>query len=296
MKKLIVDKKFDNKKLHDFLLYSFPSLSSNAIYKALRKKDIRINGKRVSENKTIFSQDEICIYIPDNILFNTNLDIIFEDSNIIILNKPFNLEITGNNSLTSLVQNNYSSEKEFPLPCHRLDRNTTGLIIFAKNEVALSILLEKFKNKEIEKHYACIVYGIPQKSSATLNDFLFKDSKKGMVYISPNTKPGYLPITTKYHVLKSNYKKNISILDVELVTGRTHQIRAHLAFINHPIIGDGKYGTNEINKKFKVKHQLLCSYKITFRFRGDSGILEYLSGKSFEIPYDNFYNIIEEHN
>ena len=294
MKKLIVDKKFDNKKLHAFLLYSFPNLSSNAIYKALRKKDIRINEKRVSENKTIFAQDEICVYIPDSILFPNNLDIIFEDSNILILNKPFNLEVTGNNSLTSLVQNNYSGERGFPLPCHRLDRNTTGLVIFAKNEASLSILLEKFKNKEIEKHYACIVYGIPQKDNATLNDFLFKDSKKGMVYISPNAKPGYLPIITKYHVLKSNYKKNISILDVELVTGRTHQIRAHLAFIHHPIIGDGKYGINEINKKFKVKHQLLSSYKIIFRFRESSGILEYLNGKSFEISYNSFYNIINE--
>ena len=288
MKKIVVDKKFNNKKLIDFILYSFPTLGINTIYKALRKKDIRINGKKVSENQTIFENDEVLIYISDDVLFSNQLSIVFEDENILVLNKHTNIEVTGANSLTSIVQASYPKA----MPCHRLDRNTTGLVLFAKNEDALNILLDKFKNREIEKHYICIVNGILSKKSDILNDFLFKDNKKSTVYISKTKSSGYLPITTKYKVLKENKRKNISLLDIELITGRTHQIRAHLAFIGHPILGDGKYGINEINKKFKVDKQLLCSYKIVFHFNYDSGILNYLNGKEIKISYANFEKIL----
>ena len=171
------------------------------------------------------------------------------------------------------------------MPCHRLDRNTSGLIIFSKSDEVNNILMEKFKNHEIEKRYLAKVIGIPIKKKDTLVHYLFKDNKKSIVYISDKPKTGYRKIITSYKVLNSNKKENTSILDINLETGRTHQIRAHLAFIGHPIIGDGKYGNNQINKKFNQKTQLLCSYYIKFNFNSDAGVLNYLNRK--EVKLDN---------
>ena len=287
MKKLIVNKKYDNKKLDKFLKDNISTLSNNLFYKTLRKKDIKINGKRVSENVTVFENDEILVYIPDNLLENKlNLDIIYEDNNILLINKPSNIEVTGQDSLTEVVHKLYSSCEFKPMPCHRLDRNTSGLILFAKNTQALEILLNKFKHHEIEKHYLALVYGIPQKKNERLISYLFKDSSKSFVYISDVPKKGYQKIITSYSLIES-FDNSTSLLDVEIETGRTHQIRAHLAHIGLPIIGDGKYGINEVNKKFKVKAQKLVSYKLIFRFESNSGILEYLNGKSFELKNKN---------
>lgn len=283
MKKLVVNKKYNNRKLDKFLKDNILNLSNNLFYKTLRKKDIKINGKRVSENVTVFEGDEIQVYISDNLLeSNLNLDIVYEDNNILLINKPSNIEVTGVQSLTEVVHKLYSSCEFKPMPCHRLDRNTSGLILFAKNKLALDILSEKFKHHEIEKHYLALVYGVPKKKNEKLVSYLFKDSSKSLVYISDVPKKGYQKIITSYSLIET-FDNNSSLLDVEIETGRTHQIRAHLAHINLPIIGDGKYGINEINKKFKAKTQKLVSYKLFFKFESDSGILEYLNKKSFEL-------------
>lgn len=286
MRTLIINNKNDGKKLNNILLKEFPNLSINSIYKALRKKDIRVNNIRISENVVLHTGDTLSIYISDDALFGqVSVNKIYEDDNILVVDKPIGLEVTGADSLTSILSNLYGFDI---LPCHRLDRNTSGLTIFAKNNEALDIMLKKFKNHEIEKHYACRVYGVPQSQHQILNAFLFKDTKKSIVYVSDTPKKGYLNIVTEYNVISSDKRDNTSILEVILHTGRTHQIRAHLAHIGLPIVGDGKYGINEINKKFNCKTQNLVSYLLKFNFSTDSGILNYLNGKEIKIDLPKF--------
>ena len=286
MKKIIVDNKFNNKKLQTFLQFNFDGLSSSMFFKTLRKKDIKINGKRVNENVVVFENDVIEIYLNDEFLFNTiELNIIYEDENILVVNKPSGIEVLDdlNNNLTKLIQEKYEMNNNFPYPCHRLDRNTSGLIIYAKNKEALDILNDKIEKHEIQKFYKCTVIGILNKKEDTLTDYLFKDSQKSLVYISSVPKQGYKKIITSYKVIEENKKDNLSILEVQLHTGRTHQIRAHLSHIGHPILGDGKYGINEINKKFNKKTQELTAYKLVFDFKTDASILNYLNGLNFVI-------------
>ena len=304
MRELEVPIKYDGKKLNTFLLDSFDGLSLNLLYKTLRKKDIRVNDQKVSENVLLHAGDHVKIYLTDEQLYkkpNCSISIVYEDENIVVVNKHSGIEVTGEHSLTSslisyyLNSNNNLQELEakkidsqkisnrnksiFIAPCHRLDRNTTGLVLFAKNEEALIILLNKFKNHEIEKHYRAMVIGVPLPKKATLTAYLFKDRKKSLVYISDFPKKGYEKIVTSYEVLSTNNNQNTSMLDVTLHTGKTHQIRAHLAHIGHPIVGDGKYGNNEMNKKLGFKLQQLCSYSLQFCFKTDSGILNYLNWK-----------------
>ena len=235
MKTIIVNEKYNNKKLDKIVFDNFPNLNTNTFFKALRRKDIRINDKRISENAIVHTDDIIKIFITDELLDKKfDLSIIYEDDNILVIDKPINLEVTGINSLTSLLEENYS----FIKPVHRIDRNTIGLVLFAKNEESLNILLNKFKNKEIEKHYRATVYGILPKKEALLEAYLFKDNKKSFVYISNVSKKGYKKIVTSYKVIKENKNDNTSVLDINLHTGKTHQIRAHLAYIGYPIIGD----------------------------------------------------------
>ena len=233
MKEIVVNKKYDGKKLNSFLLDNFDGLKLNTLYKALRKKDIRINNVKISDNVIVHVGDVVKVFISDDQLFSKvelDINIVYEDNNIVVVNKPAEIEVVGDNSLTTELCKYYNIASIFP--CHRLDRNTTGLVLFAKNEEALNILLDKFKNHEIEKHYQALVYGIPRKKEDTLTAYLFKDAKKSLVYISDVPKKGYEKIITSYKVISCNNKNNTSLLDVNLHTGKTHQIRAPAYFLS----------------------------------------------------------------
>lgn len=284
MRKIIVDK--NNKKIVNFIKSKFNNVPESAIFKALRQKDIRINNVKISENVSVEIGDEITIYIKDEILYGNNTSlkddwILYDDENIVIINKPKGILVQGTENdigLDTLVCNYFDSPQI--RPCHRLDRNTSGVIIFAKDNESEEIVLNLIKKHEISKYYKCLVWGHPTQKSATLKSYLFKDRKNNRVIISNEKKKGYVEIITKYTILDT-YKDNTSLLDIELVTGRTHQIRAHLAFIGHPIIGDGKYGINQVNKQFNKTWQELESYKICFK--NSYGKLKYLRGKTISI-------------
>lgn len=293
MKNLIVTDKYNNKKLMNFLLDNFDGLTTSMFYKTLRKKDIKINDKRISENCLLRTGDDVKIYVADDFLYKKlDIPIVYQDNNIVIFNKPQGIEVTGKNSLTDYAKKLFSNgANTFIEPCHRLDRNTSGLVLFARNKSSLDELLLAFKNHLVEKHYMCIVYGIPKMKSQKLEAFLFKDAKKSQVYISDIPQKGYQKIITSYILIKSNKEKNISLLDIHLETGKTHQIRAHLSHIGLPILGDGKYGNNKINKTYNFSKQQLASYSLSFNFPS-SNDLSYLNKKTFKLSKNPFINLI----
>ena len=289
MKNLIVTDKYNNKKLMNFLLDNFDGLTTSIFYKTLRKKDIKINDKRISENCLLRTGDDVKIYVADDFLYKKlDIPIVYQDNNIVIFNKPQSIEVTGENSLTDYAKKLFLNDANtFIEPCHRLDRNTSALVLFARDKSSLDELLLAFKKHLVKKHYICAVYGIPKKKTQRLEAFLFKDSKKSQVYISDQPQKGYQKIITSYKLIKTNPQKNISLLDIQLETGKTHQIRAHLAYINLPILGDGKYGINKINKAFSLSKQQLSSYSLSFHLPLNSN-LSYLNEKIFKqskIPF-----------
>ncbi len=304
MKSIIVSEKQSGKRLDRVIRDAFPDMPVNAMFKAFRKKDIKVNGVRVREDHIVESGDNIEVFIVDNILegigqnqegkHNRGFSVIYEDSNLLVVNKEQGIPVhpdreQSKNTLIDMVQHYLKETGQYlpgnpssfpPTLCHRLDRNTGGLVIIAKNSGSLKILLDKIKSREIKKYYQCLVQGSMERESAELRDYLEKDENKSRVFISSRRAKGFQEIITRYRVL--SYENGISRLEVELVTGRTHQIRAHLAHIGHPIVGDGKYGTNAFNRPLGARIQALWAYKILFDFK-DGGMLNYLKGKTFEV-------------
>lgn len=288
MIKLVVDEKGNNKKIVSYLQSKYNKLPQSAIFKALRNKDIKVNGTRIKDNVTLELGDEIEVYIKDDIIlgkvskFAINpKDMVYEDENIIVYNKPQNIEVQGKNGELGLEEAlKEQMSISFLKACHRLDRNTSGLVILAKNRESEETMLAMIKDRVVKKYYKALVYGIPKNKAMTVKAYLFKDSKNSQVLVSDVKAKGYQEIITRYQVLES-YQDNTALLEVELITGRTHQIRAHLAHIGYPIIGDGKYGVNKINKQFHQKFQQLFSYKLVFE--NAYGVLSYLQGKIIKI-------------
>lgn len=320
MKKEITVKENDSgQRLDRFLMKMFPSLKAGNINKAIRNKDIKLNGKRTEAAYRLENGDKIYLFLPDYLIFEQKknaedfmsagdgLSIVYEDENILLVDKEQGLVVHADDDNTSDTLINrikkylygkgeFQPENEHvfkPALCNRIDRNTSGIVIAAKNAEALRILNEKIKNREIEKNYLCIVLGKMPKAEDILTAYLEKDSAENSVTVSNKKTKSNLTVKTKYTVIESN--NELSLLKIDLLTGRTHQIRAHMAYIGHPLLGDGKYGNNRVNTKYGFKMQALCSCKLTFRFTSDGGILNYLNNISFEvneIPFMSFWKKI----
>lgn len=316
MRSVIVKKNDAGQRVDKFIMKSFKNFPVSMMYKQIRKKNIKLNGKRCDPQCKVCEGDILSLYVNDEFLKQNEydvldfkkapkkIDVVYEDSNILLVNKQAGLLVHPDedyhfDSLISRVQhylydkNEYDPQKEnsfAPALVNRIDRNTCGIVIIAKNSEALRMLNDKIKKREISKFYMCVVYGILKIKSATLLAFLEKDEKKKQVRVLSKRGFNSKTIKTKYKVLCE--KNGKSLLEVELLTGRTHQIRAHMAYIGHPLVGDGKYGKNHKEESFGYKYQALCSYKISFDFNTDAGILNYLKGKNFsidEIPFLNSF-------
>ena len=248
-------------------------LGFNQIQRILRNKDVRISGKRISKDVEVDENSLLEVYLEE-----IKIKIIFEDENIVIVFKPRNLETVKENGDHDDLLSILTKQIGISLyAVHRLDRNTEGLVIFAKNELAKFSLDNAIKNRNIEKYYLAKVVGKPNISNEHLVAFLKKDEKNSRVYVSLTQEKGYEIIKTNYKLISTNGE--FSILEIELLTGRTHQIRAHLSFIGLPILGDEKYGNSEVNRKYNKKYQCLCAYKLIFHFDSDD-YLHYLNGKT----------------
>ena len=275
--------------------------------KYIRTKYIKLNGKRCEIASRLQTGDVLTLYIKEEFFEETpdtydflkapvKLDILYEDDNILLLNKKPGLLVHPDDtyhfdSLIARVQHylydkgvyDPKEENSFaPALVNRIDRNTGGIVIAAKNAETLRIMNQKLKDREVEKRYLCIAVGYLKPKEAVLTDYLEKNEAKNRVYISHHPTPNSKTIKTKYRVLAE--RNQFSLLDVDLLTGRTHQIRAHLAFIGHPLLGDGKYGKNEINRRMGYQYQALYSYQLRFHFTTDGGILQYLDGRMFTAP------------
>ncbi len=296
--------KDEGKRVDRFIENKLPGLPFSLLLKTFRKRDVKVNGTRIKENHILSAGDTVELYISEDIFSSFQKDlpipIIFEDKNILVINKPQGIPVQSDREhsvekrMKELFSTGdcYTMPGKYPALCHRLDRNTGGLLLLAKNSAALEVLLKKFKTRELTKKYCCVVSGCPKKPYAELHSYLWKDSKNSIVKIYDRKVKGSLPIQTNYSILETI--GSLSLLEVELVTGRTHQIRAHLAHIGHPVLGDGKYGKNSINRKYGFNKQLLWSSFLQFSFTTDASVLNYLKGRSFSLPYKSLKTVMNK--
>ncbi len=256
----------NNQKISE-MLTNF-GFSYNSVNKLLRNKDVRIDGKKISNDEFVFVGQDVCVFCEK--MPNQKFEIVFEDENIFVVNKFSGIEVEGENGLEGKIEGSFA--------VHRLDRNTQGLLVMARNKVAEKHLLTAIKNQSFKKKYLAEVVGKTSFSGEKCSGFLVKDSKTSFVKVRGNFVQNSVKIETIFKTLRNG--NDTSVVEAELITGKTHQIRAHLAFLNHPIVGDGKYGKNEDNKKFKEKSQKLHCYFL--QLNGLVGEMEYLNGKAFK--------------
>jgi 23S rRNA pseudouridine955/2504/2580 synthase len=304
MRTLYINKNDAGQRLDKFLTKAVKAMPASLMYKFIRTKKIKVNRKRTEIGYILQEGDTIEMFVPDEFFteraveeaftkLTPRLDIIYEDENLLLIDKKPGIIVHSDDSeeINTLISHvkaylyrkgeyNPQNEQSFaPALCNRIDRNTGGIVIAAKNAEALRIINEKIRNDELSKFYLAALHGSLPKKSDTLTGYLKKYSDNNIVEIVKTPRQGYKQIITKYRVIDE--KDNLSLVEVELVTGRTHQIRAHFASIGHPLLGDGKYGVNRDDKKLGYKFQALYSYRLDFNFKTSGGVLDYLNKRSF---------------
>ena len=312
MKELTVKQNDAGQRLDRFVGKAVPLLPESLLQKYIRLKRIKVNGKGAKRDLRLEQGDVLQLYINDEFfekpreensylkVGTPRLDIVYEDENILLADKKpgilcHSAGVWDYNTLIAHIQAYLAQKGEWdprqensftPALCNRIDRNTGGIVIAAKNAPALRVLNDKIRDREIEKYYLCAVRGRPSPASGRLENFLFKDAATNQVYVKKRPEPGAKTAVTEYRLLCS--KNGLSLVECHLLTGRTHQIRAQMAAAGWPLLGDGKYGSERFNRDFGEKRQALYSYKLFFSFPTDAGPLEYLRGKEFRVDKVDF--------
>ena len=305
-------------RLDKFLAKAVRGLPASLMYKFIRTKKIKVNRARAEQSQLLREGDEIQLFIKDEFFgapsedksalgaIRPKLNILYEDEHILLLNKRPGVLVHddaagGENTLILHVQAYLYGKGEYdpadeqsfaPALCNRIDRNTGGIVIAAKDAEALRDMNRLIREDQLSKFYLCLCHGSMERPAATLHGFLAKDSARNLVRVEDHPFPGAREIITKYRVLdmRGQGADAVSLLQVELVTGRTHQIRAHLAHIGHPLLGDGKYGINRADRQEGFKYQALYAWRLDFDIPGDGGSLAYLRGRSFRLnPADIWF-------
>lgn len=309
MTELTITKNDAGQRVDRFLSKAFPNLTPPLVCKLMRKKRIKLNGAKAEPSAKLAEGDVLRFYLSDELLSKDKpqrendfrsvppeISVVYEDENILLVNKPAGMVVheDGDNTADTLInrilcylwkKGEYIPEEEnsfIPALCNRIDRNTCGIVIAAKNAEALRVMNQKVRDRELVKLYLCVVCGTPSPRAGELVSYIKKLPDENRVIVSDTRASDFLTARTKYRVLES--MGELSLVEADLLTGRTHQIRAQFAHIGHPLLGDGKYGSNRFNKQYGCRYQALCSYKLTFRFTTPAGCLEYLNGKSCGIP------------
>ena len=311
MKEFTIGPNDAGQRLDRFLAKAVPLLPASLAQKYIRIKRIKCNGKRIERDARLQNGDVLQLYINDEFfdkprqdnayltVASPKLTIVYEDAHILLVDKRPGLAVHPHDgaeygrTLIDHIQSYLYQKGDWkprgenaftPALCNRIDRNTGGIVIAAKTAMALRVMNQKIKDRELDKRYLAIVEGTPKPREGSLKGYLFKDAQKNRVYVTNTPKPGSKSCQTNYKTLAS--RSGLSLVECELITGRTHQIRAQFAHAGHPLLGDGKYG--KLDKRYDRNYQALYSYKLSFAFTTDAEELDYLNGKTFQVSKVDF--------
>ncbi|MDY3618476.1 RluA family pseudouridine synthase [Agathobaculum sp.] len=316
MKEYFIGKNDSGQRLNKFLEKAVPRLSGSQMHKYLRLKRIKVNGRRTEAAYRLAEGDSVQLYLNDEYFIapseveaffqiaKPQVHIVYEDENILLADKTPGMVVHTDergeqDTLIAHIQAYLYQSGAWdpndaaafaPALCNRIDRNTGGIVIAAKTAEALRILNDKIKTRELDKRYLCVVHGTPRPPAGQIENYLRRDERRKTVTLHRTRVPGSKTAVTRYRTLAQNGA--LSLVECELLTGRTHQIRAQMASIGCPLLGDGKYGTNEQNRPYGESGQALYAYSLTFRFDSDAGALSYLNGQNFtvrDVPFVRKY-------